>query len=35
VFLQDLGSKSRIRHLIRVAFHLLGLMTFFNAGPMK
>ncbi|MGI6120621.1 MAG: redox-regulated ATPase YchF [Desulfosporosinus sp.] len=34
VFLQDLGlEESGLDHLIRVAFHLLGLMTFFTAGP--
>ncbi|KGP76394.1 GTP-binding protein [Desulfosporosinus sp. Tol-M] len=36
VFLQDLGlEESGLDHLIRVAFHLLGLMTFFTAGPME
>jgi hypothetical protein len=35
-FLQDLGLKeSGLDQLIRVAFHLLGLMTFFTAGPME
>jgi hypothetical protein len=35
-FLQDLGlEESGLDHLIRVAFHLLGLMTFFTAGPME
>jgi len=36
VFLQDLGlEESGLDQLIRVAFHLLGLMTFFTAGPME
>lgn len=36
MFLQDLGlEESGLEHLIRVAFHLLGLMTFFTAGPME
>ena len=36
VFLQDLGLKeSGLDQLIRVAFDLLGLMTFFTAGPME
>jgi len=36
VFLQDLGlDESGLDHLIRVAFHLLGLMTFFTAGPIE
>ncbi|HWQ40408.1 MAG TPA: redox-regulated ATPase YchF [Desulfosporosinus sp.] len=36
VFLKDLGlEESGLDHLIRVAFHLLGLMTFFTAGPME
>ncbi|KLU67115.1 ribosome-binding ATPase YchF [Desulfosporosinus acididurans] len=36
VFLQDLGLKeSGLDQLIRVSFHLLGLMTFFTAGPME
>ena len=36
VFLQDLGlSESGLDQLIRVSFHLLGLMTFFTAGPME
>ena len=36
VFLQDLGlEESGLDHLIRVAFHLLGLMTFFTAGPIE
>jgi GTP-binding protein YchF len=35
-FLQDLGlEEAGLDHLIRVAFHLLGLMTFFTAGPME
>jgi hypothetical protein len=35
-FLQDLGlEESGLDQLIRVAFHLLGLMTFFTAGPME
>ncbi|MHB8073494.1 redox-regulated ATPase YchF [Desulfosporosinus fructosivorans] len=35
-FLQDLGlEESGLDHLIRVAFHLLGLMTFFTAGPIE
>ena len=35
-FLQDLGlQESGLDHLIRVAFHLLGLMTFFTAGPIE
>jgi len=36
VFLKDLGlEESGLDHLIRVAFHLLGLMTFFTAGPIE
>ncbi|WP_407314632.1 redox-regulated ATPase YchF [Desulfosporosinus sp. SB140] len=36
VFLQDLGlSESGLDQLIRVSFHLLGLMTFFTAGPLE
>lgn len=36
VFLQDLGlQESGLDHLIRVAFNLLGLMTFFTAGPLE
>ncbi|HBP65787.1 MAG TPA: redox-regulated ATPase YchF [Desulfosporosinus sp.] len=36
VFLQDLGlQESGLDHLIRVAFDLLGLMTFFTAGPLE
>lgn len=36
VFLQDLGlEESGLDHLIRVAFHLLGLMTFFTAGEIE
>ena len=36
VFLQDLGlEESGLDRLIRVAFHLLGLMTFFTAGPIE
>lgn len=36
VFLQDLGlTESGLDQLIRVSFHLLGLMTFFTAGPME
>lgn len=36
IFLQDLGlEESGLDRLIRVAFHLLGLMTFFTAGPME
>jgi ribosome-binding ATPase len=36
VFLEDLGlSESGLDQLIRVSFHLLGLMTFFTAGPME
>ncbi|MDR3600203.1 MAG: redox-regulated ATPase YchF [Desulfosporosinus sp.] len=36
VFLQDLGlGESGLDQLIKVAFHLLGLMTFFTAGPME
>ena len=36
MFLQDLGlEESGLVHLIRGAFHLLGLMTFFTAGPME
>ncbi len=36
VFLQDLGlEESGLDHLIRVAFHLLGLMTFFTAGQVE
>ncbi|TGE34006.1 redox-regulated ATPase YchF [Desulfosporosinus sp. Sb-LF] len=35
-FLQDLGlEESGLDRLIRVAFNLLGLMTFFTAGPME
>lgn len=35
-FLQDLGlEESGLDRLIRVAFHLLGLMTFFTAGPLE
>ncbi|MGE5590319.1 MAG: redox-regulated ATPase YchF [Bacillota bacterium] len=35
-FLQDLGlSESGLHRLIRTGFHLLGLMTFFTAGPME
>lgn len=35
-FLEDLGLKeSGLDRLIRVAFHLLGLMTFFTAGEME
>jgi GTP-binding protein YchF len=35
-FLLDLGlEESGLDHLIRVAFHLLGLMTFFTAGPIE
>lgn len=36
VFLEDLGlEESGLDRLIRAAFHLLGLMTFFTAGPME
>ncbi|SDG78982.1 redox-regulated ATPase YchF [Desulfosporosinus hippei] len=36
VFLEDLGlEESGLDRLIRVAFHLLGLMTFFTAGPIE
>ncbi|EGW39000.1 redox-regulated ATPase YchF [Desulfosporosinus sp. OT] len=36
VFLQDLGlEESGLDRLIRVAFHLLGLMTFFTAGQVE
>lgn len=36
VFLQDLGlEESGLDRLIKVAFHLLGLMTFFTAGPIE
>lgn len=36
IFLEDLGlDESGLDRLIRVAFHLLGLMTFFTAGPME
>lgn len=36
VFLRDLGlDESGLDRLIRVAFHLLGLMTFFTAGPIE
>ncbi|MHB1652552.1 MAG: redox-regulated ATPase YchF [Desulfitobacteriaceae bacterium] len=35
-FLRDLGlEESGLNRLIRSAFHLLGLMTFFTAGPME
>lgn len=35
-FLEDLGlQESGLDRLIRAAFHLLGLMTFFTAGPME
>lgn len=35
-FLEDLGlEESGLDRLIRAAFHLLGLMTFFTAGPME
>ncbi len=35
-FLEDLGLKeSGLDRLIKVAFHLLGLMTFFTAGPIE
>ena len=35
-FLEDLGlQESGLDRLIRVAFHLLGLMTFFTAGPIE
>ncbi|AET70979.1 GTP-binding protein YchF [Desulfosporosinus orientis DSM 765] len=35
-FLEDLGlEESGLDRLIKVAFHLLGLMTFFTAGPME
>lgn len=35
-FLEDLGlEESGLDRLIRVAFHLLGLMTFFTAGPIE
>jgi len=35
-FLEDLGlEESGLDRLIRVAFHLLGLMTFFTAGPLE
>jgi len=35
-FLQDLGlAESGLHRLIRIGFHLLGLMTFFTAGPME
>jgi len=35
-FLEDLGlTESGLDRLIRAAFHLLGLMTFFTAGPME
>lgn len=35
-FLQDLGlEESGLDRLIGVAFHLLGLMTFFTAGPIE
>lgn len=36
LFLQDLGlEESGLDQLIRVAFRLLGLMTFFTAGPIE
>ncbi|KLU59154.1 ribosome-binding ATPase YchF [Peptococcaceae bacterium CEB3] len=36
LFLRDLGlQESGLDRLIRTAFHLLGLMTFFTAGPME
>lgn len=36
VFLSDLGlSESGLDRLIKAAFHLLGLMTFFTAGEME
>jgi len=36
LFLEDLGlTESGLDRLIRVAFQLLGLMTFFTAGPME
>lgn len=36
LFLTDLGlSESGLDRLIRAAFNLLGLMTFFTAGPME
>lgn len=36
LFLADLGlTESGLDRLIRAAFHLLGLMTFFTAGPME
>ncbi len=36
LFLADLGlQESGLDRLIRAAFHLLGLMTFFTAGPME
>lgn len=36
LFLKDLGiEESGLDRLIRAAFHLLGLMTFFTAGPME
>ena len=36
LFLADLGlAESGLDRLIRAAFHLLGLMTFFTAGPME
>lgn len=36
LFLADLGlEESGLDRLIRAAFHLLGLMTFFTAGPME
>lgn len=35
-FLEDLGfEESGLDRLIKTAFHLLGLMTFFTAGPME
>ncbi|MBF0295993.1 MAG: redox-regulated ATPase YchF [Magnetococcales bacterium] len=36
LFLQDLGlEESGLDRLVRSAFHLLGLMTFFTAGPQE
>ncbi|MDR3288406.1 MAG: redox-regulated ATPase YchF [Peptococcaceae bacterium] len=36
LFLEELGLKeSGLERLIKAAFHLLGLMTFFTAGPLE
>lgn len=36
IFLQDLGlEESGLDRLVRSAYHLLGLMTFFTAGPQE